>query len=69
VNNISDFRQTELHTDEPLVHGPSRLEIEIAIAKLKMYKLPGSDQIPVEMIQAGGEIFLSAIHKLINFLE
>jgi hypothetical protein len=26
----------------------------------------GSDQIPVELIQAGGEILLSAIHKLIN---
>jgi hypothetical protein len=42
---------------------PSRLEIEIAIAKLKKYKLPGSDQILAELIQAGGE---SAIYKLIN---
>jgi hypothetical protein len=33
---------------------------------LKKYKLPGSDQIPAELIQAGGEILLSAIHKLIN---
>jgi hypothetical protein len=33
---------------------------------LKKYKSPGSDQIPAELIQAGGEIFLSAIHKLIN---
>jgi hypothetical protein len=29
---------------EPLVRGPSRLEVEIAIAKLKKYKLPDSDQ-------------------------
>jgi hypothetical protein len=43
----------------PLVPGPSRLEAEIAIAKLKKYKLPGSDQIPVELIQAGGKILLS----------
>jgi hypothetical protein len=40
--------------------------MEIAIAKLKKYKSPGSDQIPAELIQAGGEILLSAIHKLIN---
>jgi hypothetical protein len=40
--------------------------MEIAIAKLKMYKSPGSDEIPAEIIQAGGEMFLSAIHKLIN---
>jgi hypothetical protein len=46
--------------------GPSRLEVEIAIAKLKKCKSPGSDQIPAELIQAGGEILLSAIHKLIN---
>jgi hypothetical protein len=28
--------------------------------------LQGSDEIPAELIQAGGEILLSAIHKLIN---
>jgi hypothetical protein len=33
---------------------------------LKNYKLPGSDQIPAALIQAGGKILLSAIHKLIN---
>jgi hypothetical protein len=51
---------------EPLVPGPSRLEVEIAIAKLTKYKSPGCDQIPAELIQAGGEILLSEIHKLIN---
>jgi hypothetical protein len=66
VHNISDVRQIEEHTAETLVPGPSRLEVEIAIAKLKKYRSPGSDQIPTELIQAGGEILLSAIHKLIN---
>jgi hypothetical protein len=66
VHNDSDFRQIQVHTAEPLVPGPSRLEVKIAIAKLKNYKSPGSDQIPAELIQAGGEIFLSAIHKVIN---
>jgi hypothetical protein len=56
----------EVHTAEPLVPGPSHLEAEIAIAKLKKYKLPGSDEIPAELIQAGGEILLSAIHKLVT---
>jgi hypothetical protein len=28
--------------------------------------LPGSDQIPAELIQAGGAILRSKIHKLIN---
>jgi hypothetical protein len=66
VQNVSDVRQIEVHTAEPLVPGPSRLEVEIAIAKLKKYKSPGSDEIPAELIQAGGDILLSAIHKLIN---
>jgi hypothetical protein len=59
VHNVNDVRQTE-------VLGPSRLEDEIDIAKLKKCKSPGSDQIPAELIQAGGEMLLSAIHKLIN---
>jgi hypothetical protein len=41
-------------------------EVEIAIAKLKKYKLPGIDQIPAELIHAGGETLHSEIHKLIN---
>jgi hypothetical protein len=67
VHNASDVRQIEVHTAEPLVPGPSRLEIEIAIAMLKKYKSPGSDQIPAELIRAGGEMLLSTIHKLILF--
>jgi hypothetical protein len=66
VHNVSDVRQIEVYMAESLVPGPSRLEVEIAIAKLKKYKSPGSDQILAELIQAGGEILLSAIHKLIN---
>jgi hypothetical protein len=43
VHNVSDVRQTEVHAVELLVSGPSRLEVEIAIAKLKKYKSLGSD--------------------------
>jgi hypothetical protein len=66
VYNVKDVRQIEVHTAEPLVPSPSRLEVEIAIAKFKKYKSPGSDQIQAELIQAGGKILLSEIHKLIN---
>jgi hypothetical protein len=68
VHNVSDDRQIEIHTTEPLIPGPSHLEVEIAIAKLKKYKSSGSDQIPAELIEAGGETLVSAIHKLINSL-
>jgi hypothetical protein len=45
--------QTEIHITESLVLNPSPSEVEITIAKLKKYKLPGSDQIPAELIQGG----------------
>jgi hypothetical protein len=35
VHNVIDVRQIEVRTAEPLVPGPSHLEVEIAIAKLK----------------------------------
>jgi hypothetical protein len=35
---------------------------------LKKYKSPGSDHIPAELIKAGGEKLLSAIHKPINYI-
>jgi hypothetical protein len=66
VHNVSEVRQIEVHTADPLVPGPCRLELAIAVAELKKYKSPGSDQIPAELIQVGGEMLLSAIHKLIN---
>jgi hypothetical protein len=53
-------RQIEIQTAEPLVPDPSPFEAEIAIARLKRFKSPGSDQIPAE---AGGEILSSKIHK------
>jgi hypothetical protein len=46
--------------------GLSHLEVGIAVTKLKHYKLPGNDQISAELIQAGSEMYVSVIHKLIN---
>jgi hypothetical protein len=56
VHSVSEARQKEVHT----------ADWEIAIENLKKYKSPGTDQISAELIQAGGEILLSAIHQLIN---
>jgi hypothetical protein len=57
MHNVSDVRQIEVHMAEPLVPGPHHLEAEIAIAKLKKYKSPGSDQIPKELIQAEAKYY------------
>jgi hypothetical protein len=63
-NRVSDVRQIEIHTTEPLVPDPSPFLVEVAIEKLKSYKSPGSDQIPADRIQAGGDI----LYKLITFI-
>jgi hypothetical protein len=68
VYNVSDVRQVEVHTAEPLVHGPSCLEVEVAMAKSKKYESPGRDQILAELIQAGVGTLLSATHIIINFI-
>jgi hypothetical protein len=49
-----DVRQAEIHTVEPLVPEPSAFEVELAIENLKNHKSPGIDQIPAELIKAGG---------------
>jgi hypothetical protein len=41
-------------------------EVEIAIAKLKRFKSPGSDQILAELIQAGGETLWCQTQKFVN---
>ena len=58
-------RQAEIHTIEILVPEPSAFEVELAIGKLKNHKSPGIDQIPAELIKAGGRRICCAIHKLI----
>ena len=63
VHGVSDVRQAEIHTAEPLVPEPSALEVELAIEKLQSHKSPGIDQIPEELIKAGGSTIRCAIHK------
>jgi len=65
VHENNDVRQAEIHTVEPLVPEPSACEIELDIGKLKTHKSPGIDQIPAELIKAGGRKICCPNHKLI----
>ena len=65
VHEIKYVRQAEIHTVEPLVSQSSAFEFELAIEKLKNHKSPGIDQIPAELIKAGGRTIRGEIHKLI----
>jgi len=62
VHGVSDGRQTEIHTAEPLVPEPSAFGNEIAVEKLKSHKSPGIG----ELIKAGVRTICYEIHKLIN---
>jgi hypothetical protein len=53
VHEVSDVRQAEIRTAEPLVPEPSDFEVEMAIGQLKRHKSPGTDQIQAELIKAG----------------
>jgi len=55
-----------MHTAEPRVPKASSFEVGIATEKLKRFISPGTDEIPAELIQAGGNILCSETHKLIN---
>jgi hypothetical protein len=68
VHGVSDIRQTEIHTAEPLEPERNVFEVKMPIEKLKRHKSPGSDQIPSELIKAGGKTVCSEIHTLILFI-
>jgi len=54
------------HSRTTSVPEPSAAEVELAIDKLKSHKSPGIDQIPAELIKAGGRKICFEIHKLIT---
>jgi hypothetical protein len=62
VRGVNVFRQTAIHTAEPLVPEPSAFEVELAIAKVARHKSPGIDQITAELIKTGGRIVCCEIH-------
>jgi hypothetical protein len=62
LHRISDVRQIEIHTAEPLVPDLVLFGFKLLLQSEK-YK-----QIPAELIQAGGETLRSEIHKHINFI-
>jgi hypothetical protein len=66
VHRVSDVRQIEIHTAEPFVPDLRPFEVEIATATLEGYKFPGSNQVPAEMFQTGGEVLRFVVRKSIH---
>jgi len=69
VHGVHDVRQMDIHMAKPLMPESSLVEVEIAIGKLKRYKLPGTDQIPAKLIKAGGEILQSERQPYLFYMD
>jgi hypothetical protein len=65
VHGVIDVRQTEIHAAGPLVPEPSAFEFEMAVEKLKRHKSLGVDQIPTELIKAGGRTIRCEVHEIL----
>jgi hypothetical protein len=65
VHGVNDVRQTEMHTDEPLVPEPTAFEDEMACEKLKRHKSLGIIHILAKLINVAGRKFCSEIHNLL----
>jgi len=66
IHEINNVTRGDIHITEPLMPEPSPFEIEMAIEKLKRHKSPGTDQLPPELMKAGGRSIHSEIHNLMN---
>jgi hypothetical protein len=66
VYGAGGVRQTEMHTAQSFVPETSSSEVEVAIGKLKRYKSPGVDEIPAELLQAGGG---TCVQRFISLLS
>ena len=64
VCRMLDVRQNDMHSAEPLESEPSAFEVQMAIEKLKRYKLPGIDEVPLELVQLGSKAVCSETHKV-----
>jgi hypothetical protein len=67
VHGVTNVRQTEIHTTEPLVPEPSVCEVELAIEKLeKSQKSPGIDQIQAEFTSSANRCAFALIVSLVS---
>jgi hypothetical protein len=52
VHAVGGVTHTEIHAASPLVPELSSFESEFVTEELRIYKSPGTDQIPAKLIQA-----------------
>jgi hypothetical protein len=65
VHGVSEVKQREIQTAEPLVPEPSTFEVEMAIEEVQRHK-SGTDQSPEDLIKARDRTIRSEINKRTN---
>jgi len=58
----------KIYTAEPWIPEPSEIEVEMSVKKLKKFRSPEIDNIPAELIKAGGTALIKELHKLIGVI-
>ncbi|PNF20430.1 hypothetical protein B7P43_G08115 [Cryptotermes secundus] len=52
--------------EEEIIEPPTKEEVEEAVKEQKLNKAPGGDNIPAELLKAGGQEGTIALHRIIN---
>ncbi|PNF27716.1 hypothetical protein B7P43_G12778, partial [Cryptotermes secundus] len=52
--------------EEEIIEPPTKEEVEEALKEQKLNKAPGGDNIPAELLKAGGQEGIIALHRIIN---
>ena len=60
--SVLNCPQTDKEDDQPILHK----EVEAAVQSLKKRKSGGADNIPAELVQAGGEDVVTALGAICN---
>ena len=67
VQGVNAVRQTEIDIAEPLVPQPNAFGVDMATEEVKRYKSPVTDQVPPELIKAGGKTVHSEFRNIFCF--
>ncbi|PNF20714.1 hypothetical protein B7P43_G17652 [Cryptotermes secundus] len=52
--------------EEEIIEPPTKEEVEEALKEQKLNEAPGGDNIPAELLKAGGQAGITALHRIIN---
>ncbi|PNF37885.1 hypothetical protein B7P43_G07400 [Cryptotermes secundus] len=52
--------------EEEIIEPPTKEEVEEALKEQKLNKAPGGDNIPAELLKAGEQEGIIALHRIIN---